>query len=359
MNTVFQFLVSGYDTIQCAYHLHATGRGELDFVRLSAHREELRQAKVREGMPIQLGSEEFLLMPHGTASGYPLLLENPAFGIECGEFNKPNFFVTFRSYALWHDGVQGLHQRFLTWADSVGMSVSRAESLSRVDYAFDYYVPEVDFDEDNFVTTAEKDEQYRKNRRLQSFRFGKGQIVLRGYDKSAEIAEKSEKTWFYSIWGRAEDVWRFEWQIRKAVLRFRGVRTFDDLQRGGGDVIRPLVESSATLRMKTSDSNRSRWPLHPLWIDLQSRVAALDACGVIRECDPQVLLEARLMRCGISVYGYLKRIAAICGLQGGDGTPNVDQAMRRLGWLVNRLHDPLAWDSGVQKRMDQMRLGQW
>lgn len=356
----FRPLLSGFDTVVFAEYLAPTSDKSLDFQRLEAEREGLRQSKTRHPKAIQLGSEEFLLARHGTKSGFPLLLENDSFSIQCGEFNNPNFFVTLRSQALWHQGAMALHQRFRTWAESVGLEPYRPESLSRVDFSFDYWIDAIDFDEDSFVTTAEKDNQHRKNRKVQTFTFGKNPIQLRVYNKSAEIAEASNKTWFYPLWdGQQENVWRIEWEIGKLILRFRGIRTFADLESGQGDVLRPLVESAATLRVKNeNDTNHSRWPLHPLWLDLTEQISQLNCLGVIRECDDQALLEERLQRCGIAVYGYLKRIAAIDGLQQGQQDVSVDRALRCFGALMKRVHDPLSWDSDVQRRMTEMRLGQ-
>ncbi len=67
---------------------------------------------------------------------YPFVIENDLFIINFGEFNTPNFFVKFRSIALWHHGAFNLHHRFLEWARSVGLIQSQPERLSRVDYAF-------------------------------------------------------------------------------------------------------------------------------------------------------------------------------------------------------------------------------
>lgn len=76
-----RLLLSGFDTIECAYYL-AFGHGcLLDFEQLAAEKEALRQLKIRKQKPIRLGNEEFLLAPHGTASGYPFLIENNVFSI--------------------------------------------------------------------------------------------------------------------------------------------------------------------------------------------------------------------------------------------------------------------------------------
>ena len=193
-------LLTGHDTIECAYYLTPMAGSGLDFERLAVEKEMLRASKSRHPKPITLGSEEFLLAGHGTGSGYPFLIENDSFSIQFGEFNKPNFFVTFRSYALWQHGAARLHQRFLAWAESVGYSTFQPERLSRVDLTFDYQLPEIDFDEDSFVSQAAKDNQHRKHGKVQTFRFGEGSLVLRIYNKVAEIEEKSAKTWFFDLW---------------------------------------------------------------------------------------------------------------------------------------------------------------
>src|SRR4051812_32980557 len=96
-------LLAGHDTLQCAYYLQREPNSHIDFAVLLAQREALRSACSRDPMVVALGDAEFLLHPYGSASGYPLVLTNSDYKIECGEFNRPSFFVTFRSEALWRE----------------------------------------------------------------------------------------------------------------------------------------------------------------------------------------------------------------------------------------------------------------
>ena len=357
--TDFRFLITGHDTIECAYYFAMGNNCLFDFERLAVEKELLRQSKSRKPTPIKLGSEEFMLASHGTGSGYPLLLENDVFSIQCGEFNKPSFFVTFRSIALWHSGAVGMHRRFLAWAHSVGLFAYQPERLSRVDFTFDYYLPVLDFDEDNFVSSAVKDTQHRKNGKLQSFKFGEGDVLIRIYNKSDEIVEKSAKTWFYDLWGIEHGAWRFEWQVRKSWLRRFGIRTFEDLSERQGDLLRVLVNDHTALRIKSGDSNRSRWPLHPLWQDLSERVARMEGLGVVRELDRDKLLDERELRIAISVYGYLKRLAAIHAIRHDLNKVTRVQAQLHLSALLSGVHDALTWEPDVERRITEMRLGEW
>ena len=354
-----QLLISGHDTVEVAYYLNLGVGAALDFDRLMAMRDSLKESKSRNPAVVKLGSEEFLLASHGTKSGYPLLLENESFSVQCGEFNQPSFFVTYRSIALWHFGLDNLHQRFLDWSKSVGLYVRQAEKVSRMDYAFDYHLPSLDFDEDNFVSNFIKDNQHRSNRVVQTFRLGLGDLVLRCYNKSDEIKESSSKIWLYDLWGRESDVWRIEWQARKEWLRNYGIKTVSDLQSNQGQLLQFLVNEHTKLCLKSSDSNRSRWPLHPLWLDLQEQVKKLPSIGLDRDLNMDSLLNERLMRITISVYGYLKRVAAIQSLQGNTAPASLTKAQFSLSRQLNRIHDPLTWESDVQRRMNEMRLGEW
>ncbi len=96
-NKSFDNLIHGFDTLQCAYYLESNGKKGIDFELLTREREGIKQAKSKEPKKIILGESDFLLYPFGSSSGYPLVITNEDFKIEMGEFNKPNFFVTFRS----------------------------------------------------------------------------------------------------------------------------------------------------------------------------------------------------------------------------------------------------------------------
>lgn len=355
-----RLLLSGLDTVEAAYYFRPSIGCLLDFAAIGEKREAMRAAKQRDPALLQLGGKEFLLAGHGTASGYPFLMENGESSIQFGEFNSPGFFVTYRSHALWHKGAQALHLELREWATALRMSHGPDESLSRVDFAFDVELPKIDFDEDSVVTLAAKDAQHRKDRRLQTLRFGEGDTVLRIYDKSAEIRDSSKKTWFHDLWGGVTaNVWRIEFQVRKDVLRRFGIRSFEDLFGGAGDVLRYLVNEHTTLRIKQDDSNRSRWPLHPLWKLLQAHVDTLPARGVVREVDQAALLKERMMRLASSVDGYLKRAAAIDAVRRGLAcVPHAD-ALTRFADLLRLVHDPLTWRADVEKRATQIRLGQW
>ena len=308
----YKYLADGIDTIEISYYLRADANSLIDFEALAAKRENLCSKKTRVGTPIKLGTEEFLLQGNGTKRGYPFLMENECFQVEFGEFNKPNFFVTYRSKALWHNGLEVLNAQFLFWAQSVGFTPYQPETISRVDYAFDYLIPDMSFDEDHFYTVAATDKRYRKRRKVQTMYFGSGSVLLRIYNKSAEVDSKGDKVWFYPIWGGVtDDVWRVEWQFRTDRLKQIGIRSLKDLRERQGDLLRNHITNHTSLRIKGVGVDIKDSPTHPLWKDYLSRIEEMPAIGIVRECDEEKVSEERMLRMLISVLGYMKRVAAI------------------------------------------------
>ena len=124
-------------------------------------------------------------------------------------------------------------------------------------------------------------------------------------------------------------------------------------------MLRFLANDHTTLRTKSDDSNRSRWPLHPVWRDLQQRIGEMPGLGVVRELDPDALLREREQRMAISVYGYLKRFAALHGIRINTAEVGFEESVDYLRRKLENVHDPLTWENDVTRRYDEMRLGQW
>jgi hypothetical protein len=351
-------LIHGHDTLECAYYLVAGQKSEINFDILALEKEYLRQNKNRDPKAIKLGDKEFLLHPYGTSTGYSFVIENNDYVIAFGEFMSPSFSVKFKCHSLWQKGAFELHKQFLQWANSIGLYTHHDEGLSRVDFSFDYQLNEIDFDENNFVSMAKKDSRYRKDRVNQTFQFGKGDIVLRVYNKVAEIAEQSHKNWFFTLWETEQNVWRIEWQCRKPILKRFGILTFNDLIERQGDLLRYLAYEHDTLRIPSNDKNRSRWMLHPLWQDINEQVKTMNGFGIYRELDTKSLLAEKEERIAISVYGYLKRIAALNSARKDIEPISMNESFEFLKNKINKIHEPFLWKGEVQKRIHKIRLGQ-
>lgn len=353
----FRHLLSGFDTVAIAYYLRPGFDAAFSFEQLLVDKERMALVKGEQELSVTIAGKSFLLRRNGSASGYPLVLRHSTMTIECGPNNMPSFFVTYRSEALWRHGIGALHEEFLAWATSVGLVALKPETLSRVDIAFDYEVDPVPFVDDHFVTLSAKDSQHREDRTTQTLSFGVTPVRLRVYDKVAEIEQQSKKFWLYEIWGTAGKVWRIEWQCRKDVLRRFGLRSVEDLLDRCGDLLRYLATEHDSLRAPNGDSNRSRWPVHALWEDVIERGRSFEAQGVYRAIDPSLSQRERLLRIGISVYGNLKRIAAIQAEQQSTDWVSLEAAMDSLRSMIKKVHNPLSWDLDVKRKALEESIG--
>ncbi len=353
-----KLLLHGFDAVYCAYFLQPAGPNPLDFAVLTEKQEAIRQSEHKNPATITLGNSDFILKPYGTKSGYPFVIENGDFSIQLGEDNKPNFYVQFLSQALWRESAYLLHEKFLTWAASVGFTPYQPESLSRIDYCFDYHLPEIDFDADCFKSKSGKDRKQRGGLKAHAFTFGGGgDIVLRVYDKVAEIRQKRDKAWSHALWEQAENVWRIEWQVRKKVLKDLDIVTFADLQEQIGDLLRYLATDHTSLRKPADDGNSRQWPLHPLWSDLLERIEELNNHGSSRIHAQDPALKERMERMASAMYDYLKMVAAVHCVQTGKALIDVNEALRVMDSRILKLHDPLAWREEVEKRIKEIETG--
>jgi hypothetical protein len=353
----FRHLLSGIDTLEVCFYLRPLPHCALKFDELLGRKEALRQARFREPDEIKIGAESFLLQAYGSGSGYPLIFSNSWAVVSYGERNSPPFYVKFLSTSLWQFGWQKLVGKFLQWATDVGFEIYAPEKVSRVDVSFDYWISEIDFDEKSFVSLSSKDSHYRENQQSQTFDFGRGGIKLRVYDKVAEIRQQSGKTFFYDLWGMEEGVWRIEWQIRKELLRRFGTKTLEGLQDQAGDMLTYLSAEHDTLRIPNTDTNRSRWPLHDLWRDVQKQAAKFTMQGVLAEFDTGASIDERLQRCALSLYGYTKAVAAMEAVKTDKPRLDFCDALNRVGALIRSAHNPAIWDYDVAKKISHLRLG--
>ena len=70
-----------------------------------------------------------------------------------------------------------------------------------------------------------------------------------------------------------------------------------------------------------------------------------------------MLLEEKKTRIAISVYGYLKRLAAIECVKNNKPMINFDDGMKNLFNKLSRVHEPVSWRADIEQRIKQIRLG--
>ena len=280
----------------------------------------------------QIGGMEFQIKPHGGA-GVTFILSNNLFTVSIRPAKVDfNISVTYRSRTLWEYGAA--EARRMIWevllremnprpreGQNEEAAIVGWRKLSRVDYAFDFHSPEFTGEIgptmiDRVVChssckvrwdfKADEHESYimGTSNRVQTLTIGKkGALQVQVYNKTDEITEKSQKTWMYKLWensgleplegGKYSDVWRIELRFGRDYLAERGIDEFEDFE-AKRDLL--LSEALKTRRLtdRTDDTNRRRWPVHPMWcqaIDMAGNSPDMVSLDGHKEFAPKAIIE--------------------------------------------------------------------
>lgn len=351
--TVLEPIAVGIDSLYLSAFVDGLG---IDWERLRFEKERLACAPGEDHAAIEFGGERFALRRFGRKP-YSFVLKNRAFELQLGERVQPRCYAQFGSELLWQERLEGAVKRFREILARVGTYETRPEVVSRVDAAFDFVVPNPDFDSGHFVSRAEKDARWRENGAPQSFQFGKGEIVARVYDKVAEIQQQSGKHWLFDIWGTNESVWRCEFQIRGPRLKEAGIATVEQLRAYLPALVRSLAQDHTSLRIPSRDSNRSRWPVHPMWKGLIAAAARL--VEPPERVQPRLHdgIEYPLDRQLASLEGDLKGVAALLSRNCPERPLTLAQLLKWLPRQMQRRHCPELWRADVLAKIRKRELG--
>lgn len=363
------FLCSGYDTIEesASVYIAAWTWERLDAAKKRAKE---RNDGDNQAYTVDLGGMEFQIKPHG-GDGVAFILSNDLFTVAIRPAEVEfNLSVSCRSCALWQYGVEGARE--MIWGAILREMKPRCAAannpdadpvwrrLSRADWALDFHSPEfsaeicpdmagrvVCHSSCKVRSDAKVRDEYGdevdiyvmgRSTRTQTLTIGKKDTLqIQIYNKTDEITEKSGKTWMYRLWAetgltpdgqRYSDVWRLEMRFCRQYLADRNIDTFEDFESSREQL---LSEALSTRRLtdRTDDTNRRRWPLHPLWAQ------ALELSGQRREFLPlgrmrEQVSDVIVREAGRDIDAAMRRIMAVTGMSIADIWSWMDQRVEQL-----------------------------
>ncbi len=156
-----------------------------------------------------------------------------------------------------------------------------------------------------------------------------GGVQLRLYNKATEVLQQEKKLWF-GMWGikPGAEVWRVEFQLRRAVLKQYGISTLCDLYSKAGGIWKNLTEGWFSLRLLDNESTERR-TVHPFWNEVQ-------LCA--QRFGPALMLKRNLAGSNTaSVDWYISHIdGCLSSFAARLGIENRQEAFREL---ETRLHN--------------------
>ncbi len=312
-------VAEGWDTVQEALALSPT----LEFVDLleMARKRAIEVQDDLEGVvPVELNGQPFRVHATGAKGGFRWRFENDDYVVMVGSPRRDwTISVRYLSAGLWEHGLLALREHcFRALAGYVTQTTLDCVRVSRADWAFDFYAPAFSAE---FVPGTAGNVVCQGGVKIHevgayetwSSGAGRGETLTIGskatlqvqlYDKSKEITDVSGKEWMVAIWrealGRdpwgfepARDVYRLECRFASEFLKERNFRRPFEVVEA-----LPLLLAEALVKRRLAvpdgDSNRSRWPMHPLWSEAYRRRGATYMAAIGRKVTGRraALLEA-------------------------------------------------------------------
>ena len=265
-------------------------------------REQLAEAKAealedKKALAIALpGSGKSIeVQPHGGPGGYLFAFSTGKDGemwfVKNSDKKKDwNVYVSVSSLNLALNGFEHVKNKLKNMLELMGaegegryepvtntFTEEPLESISRFDFCIDYLSNTFEPDANQFIThsrTTKKSiavTQVDRGKEVESITVGKmpnRQVTI--YNKTAEIKVHNKLYW-YNLWGIQDPeqldgkVWRIEVRAGKEELKKWNVKRFDQLEQLAGNIVESTLKGLKYTEEDPYDSNRSRWPLHPMW----------------------------------------------------------------------------------------------
>lgn len=348
-----RILLSGIDTLHLSsrvplFQPHVEGLLKLKEAARNAGRND-------PPLRVEIEGHSLAIKPHG-ARNASFLLDGEHMVLKLAPGaprNLPPSTLELRALFLWQLGADA--------AAAVGRRVLGAVSamkaadfpgptmhVGRIDLTVDFqgWIPEL-ADFDRFVTRAEDQAAYRKRSvGFTGFAFGRGDVVARLYDKTAEI-RKSGKTWFGDLWAKSPTyvpdapVWRLEFQLRRGALRnFTrrvGAGPLDTWEDVRGAVV-PLWRylSGRWFSLRAPRTSMTRQVLTPTWQVLHDEAFADGTWGGTSDSLYRIAREAHVGRTEALLAGVVAKRVAEHRYLTGDESDFGTCAARVTGFAVVR-----------------------
>jgi hypothetical protein len=328
---------------------------------------------------------EARIAPQGAKGGYAFLIQTEDFSVKLlGEHiqNRPSVFIEMRSHALHThpEGAADACEVALVWvrshlyADQIFAAKDAisftAAKISRADIHIDWqggYAPALSNLSEElrcFIRPGRvKGALYFQGGAATGIQFGRSQVVARLYNKTLETKEKGNEAYAELLSARCgemfnpeQDVWRLEFELKREGAKgfklyappeeddpdeeVEAEMSAEELQHIGTlprffarmeELFLHLTRHWLRLVEESDDANRSRWPMHPTWMQLRA------VFGTLADVPPLDDEKRKLVR-GARYRGrmrLLRRMEAgvIRSLEVEDASPTSAALMTLQRWM--------------------------
>lgn len=301
---------------------------------------------------------DFLAAESGAKGGFSYRCDTGPVGATWF-FKKPRFgerwgiMVSWKSAPLTVSGAQACVEASVALLNRIGCPVTDTSLLlGRADYCLDYLLPDFVLKPAELVMHSRfrihSDQMIAVDGvsdRVVNVRIGSHvnkQLAI--YDKRREALQK-HKLWLWDQWNgnlakrglpridvsnTAGRIWRVELRIGKKLFREKfQIKTPTDFFARAGFFYASVVNEIRHVT-PTEDSNRARWPMSPLWRDVQARIddGLSESIGVVPENRVKEVERAILRE---SLTAQRLGVEASLAVLAGYGENSIEETIQLLG----------------------------
>jgi len=233
-------ILPNIDWITVAFDFSNFAETSKDIVELlKAAKENAKQKqneKTNEQELITIDGITFEVYPNGNKT-HAYILDNEDYKINIAEFRSKKdtiypVIAIIHSKSLWAYSPIVTYKRLLCLVNNVFGEIKK-NMVSRIDLCC--HTDIIDFSKvsmDTLRNRANKKNIYWNHGEISGFNFGtsSGGLMCRIYNKTLEIIEKNDKTWFFEIWinkGFDATVWNIEFELHREFFRNYSIDTVE------------------------------------------------------------------------------------------------------------------------------------
>lgn len=280
---------------------------------------------------ININNMDFEILNNGK-KGYAYILHNNGYQIDIAQYKSKldNFCplqIRISSEYLWAYGLSNAWSMIYNFiVETFGNVIS--EKVCRLDLCT--HVSDIDLITDydcSYKGNFKKRETFYTGKNINAITFGRRQsknIYCRIYNKSLEVQEKRQKTWFYEIWKSKDmnikNVWNIEFEIKSEFLRQFNINTVNDTLEHLQDLWL-FCTSEWLQKIDRTNIRVERCNINNEWLEIQKAYNDFNSKGIIKK-QKQIELDALVLVPNI--------VGNITSYSARKGNMNIDDAFSSL-----------------------------
>jgi hypothetical protein len=347
----FKFLLFGIDTLDLGLYVSWGPGWNSKLLDLDKKKQ---RARVKGGLLIKMPSGRgCVFLPGGKGQNYRFHIQFEAYNLFIGKSARPgstpNAYLSISAKTLWLHGIDTALSWIAEDLKAIGGGKIRFIKISRADLCADFWIPgglSHEFFLSHKVTRNEKGKLFLGRNELETCYVAdaKSPIQLRAYNKGLEMGKEGTKLWFLGLWGResAEDVWRFEFQLRRPALKQFGINTIEDLREKQSGLWGYLTSKWFSLRIPDNEKAERR-TVHPLWQAVQGSFKQGDTGNEVKRIY-RLETSGRLEWYLSHIDGNLSSFASLLGIT------NRPDALRELERRLTRRNNEKNFEAECLKK---------